>query len=244
MAGIPSVVSGMHALWARHETVANNLANVSTPGFKRDDVLVLPAVPPPTQTAAAGGVLSPVYQAPAIQWTDYSQGPLLPTGRELDAALTGSGFFVVDTPAGERYMRNGTFHVSPDGFLVTAGGARVLGERGPIAIPPGRLAIGGRGDVQVNGKTVGTLRVVDFPAPLPLLKTGGSLFAPTSADVRPAAATGYEVVGGALEGSNVNAVEAMVRLIEILRTYEAAQRAIQAADEVDGQAVNEVGRVS
>jgi flagellar basal-body rod protein FlgF len=243
MAGIPSVVSGMHALWARHETVANNLANVSTPGFKRDDVLVLPAVPPPNQTAL-GGRLSSVYQTPAIQWTDYSQGPLLPTGRELDVALAGSGFFVVETPAGERYTRNGTFHVSPDGFLVTTGGARVLGERGPIPIPPGRVAIGGRGDVQVDGKTVGTLRVVDFPVPLPLLKTGGSLFAPTSADVRPVAATGYEVVGGALEGSNVNAVEAMVSLIEILRTYEAAQRAIQAADEADGKAVNEVGRVS
>jgi flagellar basal-body rod protein FlgG len=242
--GISAAVSGMHALWMRHEVLANNLANASTPGFKRDDVLLVPETPPPTQTSLTGSVPGPLYLASAIQWTDYSQGPLQPTGRPLDVALDGPGFFVVDTPAGPRYTRNGALHVSADGYLTTARGLRVQGEGGPIRLEAGRLAIGQRGEIQVDGRTLGTLKVVDFPTPYQLVKQGAGLYAPADPLATPRAAAGYEVVGGTLEGANVSPVETMVSMIEVLRTYEATQKAIQATDEINGEAVNEVGRVS
>jgi flagellar basal-body rod protein FlgG len=241
--GLPSAVSGMHALWQRQEVVANNLANVSTPGFKKDDLLLVPAVSPPAQTTAAGGPPSSALP-PTIQWTDHTQGLIHATGRELDVALNGSGFLAVQTPAGTRYTRNGTLNVGPGGFLVTPSGARVLGDGGPIAVPPGRITIGTAGEVQVDGKTVGTLQVAEFPKPYRFFKEGDSLFVPASPDASPRPATGTAVVSGALEGSNVNPVEAMVSMIEILRTYEAAQKVIQMTDDVNRQAANEIGRVS
>lgn len=239
--GVPAIVSNMLALWQRHEVIANNLANASTPGFKRDDLL---PVPPPAQPTAAGGGTVPDSVPAALQWTDFSQGLIHHTGRDLDVALNGPGFLVVDTPGGLRYTRNGTLSLGPDGFLVTASGAKVLGQRGPIRVPPGRVTITPPGEVRVAGQTVDTLRVVEFPAPQRLLKEGNGLFVPADPAAEPRPATGSQVVGESLEGSNVSPVEAMVSMIEILRTYEAAQRAIQAADEVNRQAVNEVGRVA
>src|SRR6266508_1973125 len=100
---LDAVVQGMQAQWHRHEVLANNLANISTPGFKRDDLLIVPAgVPPPAGAA-------PLPGSDATVTHDFSQGPIRETGRDLDAALSGPGFFVVETPGGERYTRAGRF---------------------------------------------------------------------------------------------------------------------------------------
>ena len=235
----------MQAQQLRHEIQANNLANAATPGFKRDDLVPAPSVPTATQSPALGG--EPLWLAamppPVVPWTDFTQGPIRETGRSLDVALNGPGFLVVETPRGERYTRAGALVVGPDGLLVTAQGERVLGERGAIDVKGARIEISGRGEVRDGARVVDTLRVVDFPAPYRLVKEGNGLFGPAGPGIEPAPATGYEIVAGSLESSNVNTVESMVSMIEILRSYEAAQRAIQAIDEINRQAANEIGRV-
>lgn len=235
---LDALAQGMQAQWHRHEVLANNLANVSTPGFKRDDLLIVPAgVPPP-----AGAAPLPGADATVAHWIDFSQGPIRETGRDLDAALSGPGFFVVETPGGERYTRAGGFDVGPDGSLITSSGLRVLGEKGPITVRSGRATIGEKGEVREDGRTVDTLRVVEFPDATRFVKEGGGLLA-ASDPAAGKAATASPVIPGSLEGANVNSVEAMVNIIEVLRTYESYQRAIQAIDEVDRHAANDLGRV-
>jgi flagellar basal-body rod protein FlgF len=244
---IQGLGAGMLALWQRHEVLANNLANASTAGFKRDDLLWASAPATAERLAspallAAPGVPLPAGPPVMVQWTDFSQGPIRETGRPLDVALNGPGFFVVETPAGPRYTRAGSFDVGAEAFLVTSGGARVLGERGPIEIRGGAIRVTEAGVVEVGGQVVDTLRVVDFRRPGDLVKEGHSLFVPRAGDIEPVAATGYQVLAGHLEGPNTSPVETMVAMIELMRTFEAYQRAIQAADEIDRQAATELGR--
>jgi flagellar basal-body rod protein FlgG len=238
--------TGMQAQWLRHEVLANNLANVSTSGFKRDDVAypaaLLPLPMPLPGLAAAPNPLTTVTDP--VGWTDFSQGPIRTTGRSLDVALSGSGFLVVDTPAGPRYTRGGSLEVSRDGTLSLPGLGQVAGESGAIAVRSNDVTISPDGQVRDGDRVVGRLRIVDFPQPYRLVKEAGGLFAPVDPRVEPQPAEGTDVVGGALEASNVDAVRTMVSIIELHRLYEAYQRMIQAADETDGQAVNEIGRVS
>ena len=100
------------------------------------------------------------------------------------------------------------------------------------------------GEVQDGGRTVDSFRVVDFPRPYRLVKEGDGLFAPADPTAEPTAARGYEVAGGALEASNVSTMEALVSMIEVLRTYEAAQRAMQAVEEVNQRATSDIGKVA
>src|SRR2546421_5534400 len=113
MSTIEALVQHMQFQWQRHEVLANNLANSATPGFKRDDVSLVPESVGATTNAA--NVLPLPSGLAMIQWTDFSQGFVQNTGRSLDAALNGPGFFVVDSPAGPRYTRAGSFSVNRDG---------------------------------------------------------------------------------------------------------------------------------
>lgn len=238
--------TSMQAQWLRHEVLANNLANGSTAGFKRDDV-AYPAAPLPVPMPLPGLAPAPnplTSVTDPVGWTDFSQGPIRGTGRALDAALSGSGFFVVDTPAGPRYTRGGSFEVARDGTLSLPGLGPVLGERGAIAVRSADVTISPDGQVRDGDRVVDRLRVVDFPRPYRLVKEAGGLFAPVDPGAQPQPAEGTDVIGGSLEASNVDAVRTMVSIIELHRLYETYQRMIQAADETDGQAVNEIGRVS
>jgi flagellar basal-body rod protein FlgG len=244
MSGIRAMVPAMLTQWLRHETFASNLANVSTPGFKADD-LALVARDPVTLAAALPGVgVSSLGDDALMQWTDRSQGAVRLTGRRLDVALQGPGFLVVDTPAGPRYSRGGSLDVSREGYLVTAGGQQVLGTGGPILVGSDRVALGSGGDVEVDGRRVGRLRVVEFERGQRLLKSGASLFATADPAVTPALARTTDVLGGALEASNVSAVSVMVNMIDVLRKYETAQRAIQAEDETTRRVAADLGKVS
>jgi flagellar basal-body rod protein FlgF len=165
------------------------------------------------------------------QWTDFSQGGLHETDHSLDVALSGPGFLVVQTPAGPRYTRAGALSVNQQGTLVSAGGFPVLGQGGLITVRSSKVTFGTQGEVQDHGRTVDTLHIVDFPKPYALVKESRGLFAPTDPEVQPEAARDFQVVGGTLEESNVNAVRTMVDMIDMLRKYEATHRAIQAHDE-------------
>jgi flagellar basal-body rod protein FlgF len=237
--------AGMHAQWLRQEVLANNLANASTPGFKADDLAFEPNGPLSLPIGPPGMPLpAPPSQPQAqVQWTDFSQGSVITTGRALDVALNGPGFFVVDTPEGLRYTRAGSLSVATDGTLLGPGGAPIQGERGAIQVHSADVTVSETGEVRDGGQPVGTLRVVDFPRPYVLLKQGPGLFAPGSPDMEPAPARGWQLASGAVEGSNVSSVRTMVGMIELHRLYEAYQRVIQAADETSRQAANEIGRV-
>ncbi len=238
---VHSLVQSMQTQWQRHEVLANNLANVSTPAFKRDDLAL---VHDTSGAAASANLLQLPSGGSVMQWTDFSQGAVRTTGRELDAAINGPGFFVVETPAGERYTRAGAFNISREGFLVTPTGEKLIGQRGPIPVGSGRITFGAGGEVVDNGRVVDTLRVVDLPRPYRLLKEGNGIYAPVDPKIVPEAAKAFEIAGGALESSNVQTVEAMISMIEVLRTYEAAQRAMQAVEEANHRATTDIGKVS
>jgi flagellar basal-body rod protein FlgG len=233
---IQSLASHMQVQWRRQELLANNLANASTTGYKQDDLVVFARqVPPGSSTPTGAHVITP--------WTDFAPGLVETTGRPLDVALGGPGFLVVQTPRGVRYTRAGTLTTNADGLVVTPNGYPVMGEGGAITVRSGQPAISPKGEIQDGGRTVDTLRVVDFPTPYRLVKDGDGLFAPADPGAAPAPAKDPQVISGALEQSNVSTVRTMVDMIEMLRSYESAQRAIQAADEADRYAANDMGRV-
>ena len=238
--GMQDLVSGMQVLWHRQEVLANNLANASTPGFKRDDLVILAGRQAPF-TSGNAETVSDV--PPMLQWTDFSQGEIRSTGRSLDVAIDGRGFLVVQTARGERYTRAGALGINPEGYLITVGGDVVLGEAGPIAVRGGRVTVSPEGQVSDGARTVATLKVVDFPRPYRLQKDGAGLFAPAAASAVPQPAQGHRIVGEALETSNLNPVETMVTMIEVLRKYEALQRTVQAVEEANRQSTGEIGKV-
>jgi flagellar basal body rod protein FlgG len=240
---IHALPSSMQTLWHRHELLANNLANAGTAGFKQDDLLVMAGGPAPAALADASSSMTPIGGYTMAHWTDHGLGLLRDTGRELDVAIDGPGFLVVETPRGLRYTRAGALSLGRDGTLVSAAGYPVMGEGGPITIRSPKPLVTATGDVQDGGRIVGRLRVVDFPRPYRLAKEGDGLFVPIDRGAEPTAAADYRVLGGTLEDSNVNPVRTMVQMIEMLRHYESAQRVVQAADEADRAAANEIGRV-
>ena len=235
--GIYISAASMSPRMFRQEVAANNLANINTVGFKRDRIFLTTLVQADQalsqqETGIAGQII-----------TDYEEGPLNRTGNPLDLALMGDGFFTVDTPQGVRYTRNGHFALNIDGQLVTSEGFSVLGEDGPVVIQGENVLIGEDGEITVDGKVVDRLLITDFEKPYHLKKLGDSLFVPRSDGEAEGIAENVVMRQGFLEGSNVRAVEEMVRMITLYRNYESDQKAIQYQNEVLGKAVNEVGRV-
>jgi flagellar basal-body rod protein FlgF len=238
----------------RLEVVANNLANVNTAGFKRDDVAFqafvtseagesLPVTPPYPQPLQASSFWV-AYQSR----TDHSPGPLKATGNPLDLALNGKGLFTVESPDGTVYTRRGNFTLSPEGVIVTQEGWPVQGASGEIRVDgrsrgPGgpAFSVGEDGMVQVNGRDVGRLQIAEFPEPESLFKIGQGYFK-TAADAASQATENVSVAQGFLEMSNVQAVQSMTEMIEILRGYESYQRVIRSIDETTARSINEVGR--
>ncbi|MCX7945847.1 MAG: flagellar basal-body rod protein FlgF [Hydrogenophilus sp.] len=213
--------------------VAHNLANVNTPGFK-EAMHRLRAVN--VQTTA---LPSRAFVVDATVATRFRDGALELTGRPLDAAINGPGFFAVQTPdGGEAYTRNGAFQTDVTGLLRLPSGQPVLGEGGaPITLPPDREYLIGR-DGTINAidpvtrqiEAVGRLRLVN--PPLTDLQRGedGLFRLPAGAPPLPEDPT-VQVRGGYLERSNVEVVDQMVRMIALARQYELNTRMIRAADE-------------
>lgn len=239
----------------RLEVIANNLANVTTAGFKRDDVAFQAYLTSAESVATAIDLPYPDGQAGESFWvtyeshTDFSPGPLQQTGNRLDLALNGKGFFSVESPEGPVYTRRGNFRLSPEGVLVTQEGWPVQGTGGEIRLeasgagPSGlEVSIGEDGTVRVNGRDVGRLRIEDVAGGL--LKIGQGYFAAADAAAVPAPPEEVRVAQGFLEMSNVEAVRAMTEMIEILRGYESYQRVIRSIDEANAKSINEVGLTS
>ena len=237
-----SAASGMQARMESLEMLANNLANVETGGFKADREFYSiytgedASVDPQTGNSST----LPVIES---QWTDHSQGNLRNTSNPLDFAIDGDGLFAVQTPAGVRYTRNGTFRISPAGVLITSDGNQVMGQGGKnIQLQPDiPIEVATDGTVTQEDVPVGQIQLSAFDTP-ELNKVGLNYFSPLEgAAAKPA--TGA-ILQGKVEQSNVGAAESAVRLVAIMRQFEMLQKAMNIGNELNRRAVEEVARVT
>ena len=214
------VAAAMNVHIMTQEIAARNVANVATPGFKRNMAVV-----ESIEDGSEDGSGKPTLDHVGI---DFSQGALRPTGSDLDLAIKGEGFFVIEVPKGLRYTRNGCFQLNEEREIVTQRGDRVLGADGSIQVPQGseRITVSESGEVRFGAQVVGTLNVVIFDKPQLLRQTGGCEFAAGGAV--PEDAPDYKVHQGFLEGSNVNPISELVRMIASLRDYEASAKSLKA----------------
>ena len=234
--GLYSAVSGAMTQARAMETISNNLANAATTGFKasrtafREVLAGAGRADDPTRVQVKLDAITP----------DLRQGPLRQTGRPLDVALQGPGFFVVQTASGPRYTRAGSFAVSTDGVLTTLRGEPVLGEGGLIRLTADAAPrIGEDGSVFSGTEPLDRLQVVDFAAPQRLIQEGHGLWqAPPRMAAQPAT-TGVQA--GSIEESNVNPVTAMTELVMVSRAYEQFHRTIEVFRSIDQKLVNELG---
>lgn len=220
-------MSGAKATMQRQDTLANNLANVSTVGF-RAELQAFRAVP-----VLGSGASTRVYALESTPGYDASAGQVAATGRNLDIAMSGNSWLAVQgTDGTEAYTRAGSLDVAADGTLTTRGGLTVLGDGGPIQLPPNtEVSIGADGTVSAkaaNGKStaVGKLKLVTPEQPLERGTDGLFRAAAGELDADPNA----RVQDGALEGSNVSAVETMVAMITAARQFEAQMKMLQTAE--------------
>ena len=234
--GMYAALSGNLSAMRRLDVISNNLANASTPGFKADQIQfesLLANVKNPSP--------DPVLSSERFS-TDFSSGSLQKSDNTLDLALDGDGFFVVSTPQGPAYTRQGNFHRGAGGRLVNGDGYEVQGQGGPVSVAGGRVDVGAGGVVTLDGVPSGTLLKVDFPKPYALTKSGGGLFVPTD----PQSATtpsSAEVKQGYLETSNVKVIVEMARMIETSRYFESCAKAVKTYDDMTAKAANDLGKV-
>lgn len=239
---IYTAMTGAKSLEQRQSALSNNLANAGTDGF-RADIETFRAVP----IQADGTATTRVFSVEATAGFDAATGPLRQTGAPLDMAVRGDGWFAVQGADGaEQYTRNGAFVVGGDGQLQTLAGLRVVGDGGPITVPENaQVLVGSDGTLtaQVGAEApvgIGRLKLVN-PPQADLEKAGNGLVKLRNAGVAPADEA-VSVVGGALEGSNVNVVEAMVGMISVSRQFEIQMRMIQSAESNEQRATSILSR--
>ncbi len=237
----------------RIDALANNLANVNSTGFRQ----ILTRVAEKTDPAGKGGVAATAQRTPAggdrsgaplsIQMdhaVDIRPGAVRATGRATDVALLDNGFFSVQTDAGERYTRAGSFVLNSQKQLTTPSGELVLGTGGPITIEGNSFEIESSGTVIVDGNNIGRLKVVDFDDATRLMHQGANLLeAPVDMPPKTLSAEEVVVAQGNLEGSNVDPVSTLVSMIEAQRAFEIQTRITSTEDEMLQKAVNNLPSV-
>ena len=258
--GLYTAASGALVAQSAVDTIANNLANVNTNGFKRT-LLQVQAQPqrelyrsqidpgkrpggvPVNAAIGTLGSGAQVYDTPA----DFAQGAIKATGRDLDVALSGSGFFAIQDGTGQlNYTRDGAFQRDAQGFLSAQNGDRVLSANGlPIQIPDqGTVAIGRDGTITVNGQTRDRIGIAEFANLTALRPAGSNRFVDSGGGAGPRAATNTTALQGSVEGSNADVVRSMVDLIANERWFDANQKMIQQQDDTTGRAIAYVGRTN
>lgn len=259
--GIYASASGMLADQTRLDVVANNLANVSTTGYKRETTISQPFRElfirrvndrEANQTQQGAEFIGRMGLGTFVvnTATRLTNGTQIATGNPLDVAISGDGFFAVQTPQGVRYTRQGSFRLGSDGTLVTPEGLPVLVNGRPATAVNGDLSISDNGDVRSGSQVLGRLTMATSQQLGAMRKEGAGLWAVAGgADASvliPAAESSgqFQLRVGYLESSNVEAVSEMVEMITIMRSYEANQKSLQAQDETLQKAVTEVGRLS
>ncbi len=237
--------AGMRSRSRALDMAASNLANLGSAGFKKDigGFQIGSAPQELTRDQLALQINAPLVRLQSR--IDFSPGDLVTTGRPLDLALAGDGFFEVLTERGIRYTRNGSFSIDGQGRLVTSAGHPVLGEGKtprPLVLGPGAVTVSASGDVSVDDNLAGRLRIVSFRKPEALQKLGGGLFDAGEAEAEPP--RNLRLEQGVLESSNLRPGEAMADLIKMMRGFEMMARAIRSLQEdVDGKLIDEIARI-
>jgi flagellar basal-body rod protein FlgF len=239
-----SLVVGLSAQMALNrnmEIIANNLANSSTAGFKREAPLFEELLVPVENNDGTGATTDVSFVRDWGVVRDMTAGPLERTGNSLDVAVDGNGMLVVQTAAGERYTRDGHLKLNEQGKLVTADGDSVLSDGGEIVIPPGEseIKIASDGTISTRQGSAGKIRVVSFQ-PGALTKEGKNLY---SASTTPAPAPTARVMQGMIERSNVEPVVEMTKMIEVQRAYQHSTETLNATDDIIRRAVQRLGDV-
>lgn len=210
------------------EAVSNNLANADTTGFKKDRV-------------------SFDAKFKARMNKDFSQGTLKQTGNPLDLALSGEGFFKIETPDGIQYTRNGNFTLDGNGVIVDQNGNPLLGQGGAIVIPAGNLeenlSINQIGQILIQGEIVDALDIVTFQDKTKLKREGKNLLSYEGDTNDEIAAEEAVIRQNSLEASNIQVVEEMARMIDYHRMFETFTKSMMTFDEVDSKAINDVGKL-
>jgi flagellar basal body rod protein FlgG len=222
MAEISSQISAtIDGLTREFSIIAHNLANVSTAGFKRKCSTFSKSL----LAQGAGTIGETGGEADLYAAFDFSQGTFIGTNRSLDFALHGKGFFVIETPDGPLYTRNGMFRLDQNGQIADSSGRTVAGQSGPISIPPGtglsQISVSSDGSISAAGATIGKFKLVDFKDKEGELIAAGlnCFYAPETAEPQPP--ENLIVRQGFQENSNVKMVEELVDMIMVTRLYEA-----------------------
>ncbi|HIJ57271.1 MAG TPA: flagellar hook-basal body protein [Deltaproteobacteria bacterium] len=221
---ISTIVQSALSQEMKLDNIANHLANASTTGFKAD-------------------ILSFDEALQAHSTVDFTQGDFRETGNVLDLALSGDGFFKIQTQQGMRYTRNGTFSLNKDNILVTGNGDQVMGESGPISIQGSNVQVNENGEVFVDNSQEGKLSIVTFSSKEKLIKEGESLFKYIGEATDEIGSETALIKQGSLEMPNTILVIEMTKMVETMRTYESYMKILQTFDDVDAKLVNELGKV-
>lgn len=237
--GIYYAAAGMLPRANQQEVVANNLANVNTTGFKGDRRFFRRVLDSSLVHQGIQGERGVMDNEIQTQQTDFIQGSFSQTRNPLDIAISGEGFFALETGETVSYTRNGNFFLNEDGEIVNSRAYKVLGEDGPIKVAGNEVIIKDDGQVMVDGSSAGTLKIVKFEQMDKLFRNGYGYFIP---DPPQEAVTPEDlnIRQGFLENSNVEAVLEMVLMIELNRNYESCQKSIIAQDETLRMAANQI----
>jgi len=262
ISGLYTAASGLIAQTEQQDVIANNIANVNTTGYKKDKALYVtfPQVflhrINDEKVATPGGfnqMIVPIgevgkgvqLRVDGVRPAITEEGSFVNTNNKLDFAIKGNGMFVVSTPAGIRYTRDGSFTLDAEGRVVTKDGHPVLGESGEVYLRGKEIHVDEAGNIFDGKDEIDTFRVALFNKDSVIRKQGDNLF--YTLDGLPLQETGdnetYAVMQGYTEASNVNVVKEMVDMITAYRAYEASQKAIVSQDQTLGKAVNDVGTI-
>jgi flagellar basal-body rod protein FlgF len=241
--GIYTAFSGLRAQMDALDMMANNLANVNTTGFKEDNAFFTLLEKSINQSPEPDQLNSTINQSIVARAAiNPTAGSIRPTNRDLDIAIEGDGFLVVQMPGGTGYTRNGSLRLNDKSVLTTSEGFPVVSITGqPITLGSGKIHINKDGEVSLDGTSVGRLKVVSFDDISMLQKEGSSLFTqkPGLNSEKPSNA---KISSGYLEQSNVNAVSSVVRMVEIMRHFEALQKSVSLMmNEINEKSIEKLG---
>lgn len=226
-----TIITRQSGLSREMQVIANNIANSATTGFRQEGVIFSEYV----QGVENGPSLS--MGQGNVRETSFLQGALTPSGGTFDFAIEGDGYFLIETPLGERLTRSGAFSPNAAGDLVTYDGFRVLDAGGaPVFVPPGArsISISNDGTLSADGTLIGQLGIVSPNAPNDMVREDGVMF---RADAGFEPAVDARVLQGFVEGSNVQPLTQLARMIEVQRAYEMGQNFLESEDERVRQAI-------
>jgi len=231
-------LSRQMAMRRQMDIIANNLANMNTTSYRGESVLFEEYLMP------TGGNRKSSF---VLDWgvlRSTKEGPVQTTGNPLDVAVTGPGYLVVDAPAGRRYSRNGHLRLNEAGQLSTVEGYPVLDTGNqPIRLDPrdGQVTISRDGSISNANGQVGRLSLVEFRNEQSLRKAGDNLYSSDEPE-QPAAVS--EIVQGAIEGSNVEPIVEMTKMVELMRGYQGVQRMLESEQELQRRMIERLGKVA